>query len=264
MERVFAGWLAGLVVVLCIAAAGVGAQEPATQRPFGSLVEEWQRAIDLAGRELVSPGLSDERAEKLKQRLSEIRVEAMELQANTRLKLAPLENRLEALGPPPAEAQPPEFEAIAEQRRKINEDIATFDGHIKQAALIIGEADELIQTINVRSLGQVIDTLLKSFPSPLSANTLGVAAPEFLQVLGSIGSAPRDWWRAWPAEHRNASFPLTLGLIGVLAIFIRVLNPAFPEGMMLAILFMNVFAATIDHYVVQANVRRRKARYATP
>ncbi len=52
-------------------------------------------------------------------------------------------------------------------------------------------------------------------------------------------------------------------LIGVLAIFIRVLNPAFPEGMMLAILFMNVFAATIDHFVVQANVRRRKARYAT-
>ncbi len=51
-------------------------------------------------------------------------------------------------------------------------------------------------------------------------------------------------------------------LIGVLAIFIRVLNPAFPEGMMLAILFMNVFAATIDHFVVQANVRRRRARYA--
>lgn len=50
--------------------------------------------------------------------------------------------------------------------------------------------------------------------------------------------------------------------IGVLAIFIRVLNPAFPEGMMLAILFMNVFAATIDHFVIRANVRRRKARYA--
>lgn len=52
-------------------------------------------------------------------------------------------------------------------------------------------------------------------------------------------------------------------LIGVLAIFVRVLNPAFPEGMMLAILFMNVFAPTIDHFVVQANIRRRKARYAT-
>lgn len=51
--------------------------------------------------------------------------------------------------------------------------------------------------------------------------------------------------------------------IGVLAILIRVINPAYPEGMMLAILFMNMFAALIDHFVIRANVKRRKARYAT-
>lgn len=50
--------------------------------------------------------------------------------------------------------------------------------------------------------------------------------------------------------------------IGVLVVLIRMVNPAYPEGMMLAILFMNVFAATIDHYVVQANIKRRMARYA--
>jgi len=48
--------------------------------------------------------------------------------------------------------------------------------------------------------------------------------------------------------------------IGVLAILIRTLNPAYPEGMMLAILFMNVFAPLIDYYVVQANIRRRLRR----
>jgi Na+-transporting NADH:ubiquinone oxidoreductase subunit B len=52
-------------------------------------------------------------------------------------------------------------------------------------------------------------------------------------------------------------------LVGVLVVLIRVINPAYPEGMMLAILLMNVFAATIDHYVVQANVKRRMKRYAT-
>jgi Na+-transporting NADH:ubiquinone oxidoreductase subunit B len=51
-------------------------------------------------------------------------------------------------------------------------------------------------------------------------------------------------------------------LIGVLAILIRCVNPAYPEGMMLAILFMNMFAPLIDHFVVEANKRRRKARYA--
>jgi Na+-transporting NADH:ubiquinone oxidoreductase subunit B len=49
-------------------------------------------------------------------------------------------------------------------------------------------------------------------------------------------------------------------LIGVITVLIRVVNPAYPEGMMLAILFMNVFAPLIDHYVVEANVKRRLRR----
>ena len=51
-------------------------------------------------------------------------------------------------------------------------------------------------------------------------------------------------------------------LIGFMMVLIRVVNPAYPEGMMLAILFMNLFAPLIDYLVVQANVRRRRARYA--
>ncbi len=52
-------------------------------------------------------------------------------------------------------------------------------------------------------------------------------------------------------------------LIGVFAVMIRVLNPAYPEGMMLAILLMNVFAPLIDHYVVEANIKRRLRRMRT-
>ena len=49
-------------------------------------------------------------------------------------------------------------------------------------------------------------------------------------------------------------------MIGVLSILIRVLNPAYPEGVMLAILLMNVFAPLIDYYVVQSNINRRLRR----
>ena len=49
-------------------------------------------------------------------------------------------------------------------------------------------------------------------------------------------------------------------LIGFFSVMIRVFNPAYPEGVMMAILLMNVFAPTIDHYVIQANVKRRKKR----
>ena len=49
-------------------------------------------------------------------------------------------------------------------------------------------------------------------------------------------------------------------LIGFMSIMIRVFNPAYPEGVFLAILLMNVFAPTIDHYVVQGNVKKRLKR----
>jgi Na+-transporting NADH:ubiquinone oxidoreductase subunit B len=51
-------------------------------------------------------------------------------------------------------------------------------------------------------------------------------------------------------------------LIGLMTVLIRVVNPAFPEGIMLAILFANLFAPLIDWGVVRANIRRRSARYA--
>ena len=51
-------------------------------------------------------------------------------------------------------------------------------------------------------------------------------------------------------------------LIGFMVILVRVVNPAFPEGIMLAILFGNVFAPLIDYFVVSSNIKRRKRRYA--
>ncbi|CCE23918.1 NADH:ubiquinone reductase (Na(+)-transporting) subunit B [Methylotuvimicrobium alcaliphilum] len=51
-------------------------------------------------------------------------------------------------------------------------------------------------------------------------------------------------------------------LVGVMTVLIRVVNPAFPEGIMLAILFSNMFAPIIDYFVVQANIRRRVKRHA--
>ncbi|HEU0111930.1 MAG TPA: NADH:ubiquinone reductase (Na(+)-transporting) subunit B [Flavisolibacter sp.] len=53
-------------------------------------------------------------------------------------------------------------------------------------------------------------------------------------------------------------------LIGVFAILLRVFNPAYPEGMMLSILFMNVMAPLIDHFVVRSNIKRRLNRKKIP
>ena len=52
-------------------------------------------------------------------------------------------------------------------------------------------------------------------------------------------------------------------MTGALAVMVRVVNPAYPEGMMLAILFMNALAPTVDYFVVEANINRRKNRVKT-
>ncbi|HPQ94026.1 MAG: NADH:ubiquinone reductase (Na(+)-transporting) subunit B [Thiothrix sp.] len=62
------------------------------------------------------------------------------------------------------------------------------------------------------------------------------------------------------AAHTNTGRWYFGILIGVMVVLIRVVNPAFPEGMMLAILFANIFAPLIDHVVIQANIKRRKQR----
>ncbi|MEM6903639.1 MAG: NADH:ubiquinone reductase (Na(+)-transporting) subunit B, partial [Pseudomonadota bacterium] len=63
-------------------------------------------------------------------------------------------------------------------------------------------------------------------------------------------------------SHTNLGRYIYGALIGVMGVMIRVINPAFPEVMMLAILFGNVFAPLIDHFVVQANIKRRMKRFA--
>lgn len=64
------------------------------------------------------------------------------------------------------------------------------------------------------------------------------------------------------ASMTNTGKWLYGGLIGVVTIVVRCMNPAFPEGIMLAILFANVFAPLIDYFVVQANIKRRIAYHA--
>ena len=103
-------------------------------------------------------------------------------------------------------------------------------------------------------------------------------------LLNSIGSPTNPFFDVQPAWHfllggwafgtvYMATDPVSAPaaprgqyvygvLIGLLAVLIRVVNPAYPEGMMLAILFMNLFAPLIDYVAVQANVRRRRSRYA--
>lgn len=142
-------------------------------------------------------------------------------------------------------------------------------GETSALACLIGAV--ILLVTRVASWRIILAATLGSF---LAAGGLNLIASETNPLLG----VPPHWHfvlGGWAfgivymatdpvsAAHTNRGRWIYGLLIGVLAIFIRVLNPAYPEGIMLAILFMNVFASTIDHFVVQANIKRRKARYAT-
>lgn len=80
----------------------------------------------------------------------------------------------------------------------------------------------------------------------------GFAFGAVFMATDPVTAAQTSWGKVWYG---------VLG--GGLAVLIRVLNPAYPEGVMLAILFMNVTAPLIDHYVVQLNIKRRQKRFKT-
>lgn len=87
---------------------------------------------------------------------------------------------------------------------------------------------------------------------------------EFHLVLGGFAFGAVFMATDPVTAAQTATGKIIYGLLGgILAILIRVLNPAYPEGVMLAILFMNITAPLIDHFVVAANIKRRMKRLKT-
>lgn len=108
-------------------------------------------------------------------------------------------------------------------------------------------------------VGLIVPTLI--FGSSESSNTMMAMPWHWHMVLGgfAFGAAFMATDPVSAAQTDTGKWIYGL-LIGFMTWLIRVVNPAFPEGIMLAILFANVFAPVIDHFVVQANVKRRLKR----
>ena len=112
-------------------------------------------------------------------------------------------------------------------------------------------------------LGLVGTALLTNLVAPFSSNSMFTIPPHYHLVMGSFlfGAA---FMATEPVTgcHTNQGRWVYGILFGSLTVIIRAINPAYPEGVMLSILFVNAFAALIDWFVIQANIKRRQARYA--
>ena len=109
-------------------------------------------------------------------------------------------------------------------------------------------------------LGMVLFTLLLNVLNGDTAHYLAIG-PEWHFVVGSFAFGS-IFMATDPvsAAQTNTGRWIYGFMVGALTVLVRVLNPAYPAGIMLAIIFMNVFAPLIDHYVMKANIRRREVR----
>ncbi len=152
--------------------------------------------------------------------------------------------------------------------------IGTIPGSIGEtsaAAILIGAIILLFTGIaswrvmlSVFAGGYVMALIFNGFADALPDNTLfQIPALHHLLIGGFLFGAVFMATDPVTAAQTDTGKYIYGFLVGFFAIMIRVFNPAYPEGMMLAILFMNVMAPLIDHYVIQANVKRRLKRVQT-
>ena len=121
----------------------------------------------------------------------------------------------------------------------------------------------LSSVLGALAMGLIFNLVVSSGWITESSKFYGLMSTEFWQHLIIGGFAFGTVFMATDpvtASQTNKGKWIYGFLIGFISIMIRVFNPAYPEGVMLAILLMNVFAPTIDHYVVQGNVKKRMKR----
>jgi Na+-transporting NADH:ubiquinone oxidoreductase subunit B len=156
------------------------------------------------------------------------------------------------------------------------DNISWFDAFVGMVPGSMGETSALACLLGA---GLLLATRVASWQTMLGV-TVGTAVTAM--ALNGIGSETNPmfgvpfWWHmvlgGWAfgmvfmaTDPVSSAFThrgkLMYGAgIGVVVVLVRVVNPAYPEGMMLAILFMNLFAPFFDHMVVQANIKRRLER----
>jgi len=164
------------------------------------------------------------------------------------------------------------IDALTEAGFSIQQSLSGYmAGSIGETSLIaIGIGAAFLLLTQIASWRIMLGVVLGVIATSLLFNTIGSdtnhmfsITPEWHFVMGGlafgavymatdpVSASMTDTGRIW--------FGI---LIGFMTILIRVVNPAFPEGIMLAILFANLFAPLIDWFVIQANIRRRERRYA--
>ncbi len=154
----------------------------------------WDFQLDLIDDELKKDNITRPLLEALRGKLELMQQEMAAIQEQADVELKSVRNLLDALGPAPADDQPPEEDSVTQRRFKLEEQFAIFRGQQNQTKLTLARADQLQTLISKRLREQRALELLARGPSPLSGSVLLGASPYLLETLRQLTEAPLEKW----------------------------------------------------------------------
>jgi len=215
-----------LVMFLAVAAAApAAAQDPAAGRSFALVAGEWQRTFEAVERAVNDQQQVDEsRRRRWDALLTAAIDDARAFEADARREIEAQTRLLDALGPPPAEGQPPEARDVARERKEISDAIALYRARLAQTELAVTRAAALQEQLATTVRQRFVQRLLQRDPSPLAPGVMQEGLAAALDRLQQTLATPAGSWAALTDEQRTRLrwlLPATLLLAGAAAFVLR-------------------------------------------
>ncbi|MBG03355.1 MAG: hypothetical protein CMM59_04685 [Rhodospirillaceae bacterium] len=211
--------LALLVAVASVLFVGPSvAQVVEPSRPFSHIVGDWNKTFTRVEKYLQGTNFTETGTRALRAALVDVEGEARSARDDAAKALANVERFLAALGPAPAETEPPETDAVKARRSQYNADATFYRAQVQQAELALARVAQLNSSLSDRATRRLVSQLLSERASPFDVATTERAISESARILVAILKAPAGWWTGLPDMERafGRGFQLLLLLIFVL------------------------------------------------
>ena len=207
-------WRSIFIVAACLAfvlapahlgraqeAGGAAAQTEApgdkTVAAFSEALANWTEQIEAQEQAIADEATTDAELRVIPDLLEALRQSIVEQKARLRPKLQDAQERLAKLGPPPEDGAPEESPEIAAQRKRLEAEVASIDGKLKQAEVLLLRAEQLIEAANDKRRERFTESLFRPVPD-LYSNVLPVALDRLpLQVENVLEAFAERFVRAW-------------------------------------------------------------------
>ena len=201
-----AGW------VLFAPAAMAASTKPAEAQSLP--IKEWQKALDDTEKELSNPDISDERLVTLREAMLKLDAQMSQLRKTASDQATVIRADLEALGPPPAEGQPPESPTVVARRKHLNEAIAVSEGGAKEADLLMGRNDRVLEAIKSQRQSRFTERVLTRSTPPLSESVRSKAMAEWQALWADVTQPVMAWLQQpeWVQATRDRIWHLVAGV----------------------------------------------------